>query len=59
MWATHTNEKNKITFEPSQPPYKLTQNKSVSWHKKPPMNQNFKKTFTTLLNRNNNNNNNY
>jgi hypothetical protein len=46
MWLTYVSEKNKITFEPSQPPYKLNQNKSVLWHKKPPMTQKFHNLLT-------------
>jgi hypothetical protein len=37
MWPTRASEKNTIVFGPQQPPCKLNQNKSVSWHKKPPM----------------------
>jgi hypothetical protein len=44
MRFTHVSEKNKIVFEPSQLPCKLNQNRSVSWHKKPPMTQNRKET---------------
>ncbi len=49
MWSTHASEKNKTLFGPSQWPCKLSQNKSVQWHKNSHMTQNTTLTNPLLL----------
>jgi hypothetical protein len=49
MWSTDSSGNNRISFGPSQQPCKQNQNKSVPWHKKPPMSQNRKENTKTPL----------
>jgi hypothetical protein len=49
MWPTDSSGKNRINFGPPQRPCKQNQNKSASWHEKPPMSQNRKENTQTTL----------